>query len=355
MWTRTLSTTISTRPSAMGGLSHGGRAERPRPAATEDESGERAGDEAADVGEEGDAALRIARPERRRAVDELEDEPEAEHEQRRHLDELVEEAEEHQRQDPCPRIDHEVRPERGRNRPRRADQRHRRPGRDRNLGRGCGHAARQVKDEKQRPPHAVLDVVAEDPEIEHVPEQVEPAAVQEHARDHAEHRRGGDVPGPQRRGDVRRHDAVLGDEPVEPGLATAREHAELPRERHEAGDDEGERDDRCSPRRVRVPKRDHGAADAPADAPGFVDGRLEPAAPDGAGDPPGSGEAAARNAWWTVLAVTQTSVAGASFTPGMTYIPRTSSRPLGSPAMRYWARYLPSALSSATTRLFAAS
>ena len=33
-------------------------------------------------------------------------------------------------------------------------------------------------------PHRVLDVVAEDPEKEHVPEHVAPARVQEHAREH---------------------------------------------------------------------------------------------------------------------------------------------------------------------------
>ena len=33
-------------------------------------------------------------------------------------------------------------------------------------------------------PHGVLDVVAEDPEIEHVADQVHPAAVQEHGREH---------------------------------------------------------------------------------------------------------------------------------------------------------------------------
>ena len=44
-----------------------------------------------------------------------------------------------------------------------------------------GEAGREVEDEEADAAHHVLDVVAEDPEEEHVPEQVQPARVQEHA------------------------------------------------------------------------------------------------------------------------------------------------------------------------------
>ena len=47
-------------------------------------------------------------PERRQPVDELEHEPEPEHDDRRHVDQLVEEAEEDERGDPRPREEHEV-------------------------------------------------------------------------------------------------------------------------------------------------------------------------------------------------------------------------------------------------------
>src|SRR5688572_24806925 len=99
MCTRTLSTTISTSPSAMAGLSHGRRAQRPGPpAAADQQRHDKARDEAADVGEERDSTLAGARqPQRGDPVDQLEDEPEAEDEQGRHLDQLVEESEEHER------------------------------------------------------------------------------------------------------------------------------------------------------------------------------------------------------------------------------------------------------------------
>jgi len=42
-------------------------------------------------------------------------------------------------------------------------------------------AASEVKDHKARMPHHILDVVAEDPEIEHVADQMHPASVHEHA------------------------------------------------------------------------------------------------------------------------------------------------------------------------------
>ena len=52
----------------------------------------------------------------------------------------------------------------------------------------CAAAAQtppeQIKGEVAPVPHRVLDVVAEDPEKEHVPEQVAPARVHEHAGEH---------------------------------------------------------------------------------------------------------------------------------------------------------------------------
>src|SRR5215207_9490985 len=91
MWTRTLSTTISTSSGsnggsslAMPGLSHARRAGRPAgtPAArgrprADDDAARHAGHEAPDMGEEGDAALGAGQPERAEPVDQLEDEPEA--------------------------------------------------------------------------------------------------------------------------------------------------------------------------------------------------------------------------------------------------------------------------------------
>ena len=52
----------------------------------------------------------------------------------------------------------------------------------------------EVGAEVAEPPEPGLDVVAEDPQEQHVPEQVHPRAVEEHARERREERRvGGDV------------------------------------------------------------------------------------------------------------------------------------------------------------------
>src|SRR5262245_47141593 len=97
MWTRTLSMCISTRP-GMPRLSHriGGQAPQPSPGTDEphQEAHREPERKPADVGEERDAAVRGGRAEGRDAVQELEREPEAEHDDRRHLEQLVEEPEE---------------------------------------------------------------------------------------------------------------------------------------------------------------------------------------------------------------------------------------------------------------------
>ena len=56
--------------------------------------------------------------------------------------------------------------------------------------------------------------------------------------------------------------------------------------------------------------------------------------------------------WYTPSRDSQTSFAGAPSPPGTMYIPRRSDQPCAPPTRRYWARYVPSVLSSAMTRLF---
>src|SRR3954453_12300407 len=268
MWTRTLSTTISTSPSSMPGLSHGRRCRRSRwgggPAARadrHDQLGEqRAHDEPADVGEERDpTGLHDAQ--RGEPVDELQDEPEAEHEDGGNVDELIEEAEEHERRDPSPREEDEVGAERCCDRARRTDRRDGRARVDGDLREAGEDPAEQVEAEEAGPPETILDVVAEDPQVEHVAEQVEPATVQELAGDE---RRGllrqVVATGPGRRQVCRDHAPAL-DERLERGVAATREEAELPGEPDEAGDDQRQRDVRRPPRRIGVPQGDHGSPD----------------------------------------------------------------------------------------------
>ena len=192
---------------------------------------QRADHEPADVGEERHPAAGLDHAQRRQAVEQLEDEPEAEHDDRRDVDQLVEEAEEDQRRHPGPREEHEIRPERRRDRPGRADRRDRRGRVDGDLGEARERAAEQVEAEEPEPPEAILDVVAEDPQVEHVAQQVHPAAVQELAGDQ---RRGlvrqvvAAAPG---RGQVGRDDAPLGDERVERASRRRSPAARAPRRR----------------------------------------------------------------------------------------------------------------------------
>src|SRR6478752_2185246 len=179
MWTRTLSTTISTSPFrargsslAMAGLSHAEFVERPgwaRLAGGPDHPDDRrdpgSGHEPPDVLEQGDSAVRGRDAERRKAVDQLEDEPHPQHDQGRHLEQLVEEAEIDQRQDAGPWVEDQVGAEDGGDRPGGADDRDGRRGVDPDLGDRRHRPAEQVEQQEADPAEAVLDVVAEDPEI----------------------------------------------------------------------------------------------------------------------------------------------------------------------------------------------
>ena len=102
-------------------------------------------------------------------------------------------------------------------------------------------AAEQVEHDEAAVADAVLDVVAEDPQVPHVADDVRPAAVQEHRR----HER--------RQMKVRRHDAVPDDEQLE--VARLERQLEHPRERVQ--DDDGDGDERERSRRDDVAKRDH--------------------------------------------------------------------------------------------------
>ena len=189
MWTRTLSTTISTSSSpAMAGLSHAGRGGRPPGRRAPGRPG---GGRPSAPATKPPMWAKIAtppecldQPERGEPVDDLEDEPEAEHEDRRDVDELVEEAEEDQRRDARPRVEHHVGAERRRDRartPRSSGSSRsgpsrpgRAPRRRRRRGRTAGTGPRPMRSST---------LFAEDPQVEHVAQEVQPAAVQELARD----------------------------------------------------------------------------------------------------------------------------------------------------------------------------
>ena len=56
------------------------------------------------------------------------------------------------------------------------------------MGQRGKNAAEDIEDDETAMAHHVLDVVAEDPEVQHVPDQVHPASVEEHAGEET-HRR----------------------------------------------------------------------------------------------------------------------------------------------------------------------
>ena len=123
-----------------------------------------------------------------RGVHPLQDEPGTEHQPGRdaHRDE---EQERHQRPHLRPRVEHEVGAEHTGDRAGRPDERlNRGPVREREpVSRDI--AAEHVEKQVGEPAEAVLDVVAEDDEEQHVPEQVQPARVQEHGEQHRQRRR----------------------------------------------------------------------------------------------------------------------------------------------------------------------
>src|SRR5438094_7802328 len=59
------------------------------------------------------------------------------------------------------------------------------PKRDERLQRRGGEPGGEVPEQEPDPAERILDVVAEDPEEEHVAEDVEPACVHEHRRERA--------------------------------------------------------------------------------------------------------------------------------------------------------------------------
>src|SRR5206468_1951635 len=228
MWTRTLSTTISTSPFrascsslAMAGLSHAELVDRsdgarrtPAVEPADEQPDDHAEDEPADVFEQGDASAGMAGP--------------------------------------------------------------------------GGETAEQVEGDEAGPPEPILDVVAEDPQVEHVADQVDPAAVQEHARDDRDElvRQAIQVARREGRREVTRDERPVVEQALEGRVAHGRLRSELVAEGDHAEDDQPDRHDRKSPRRVGVAEGDHVPGDAFADGFGEPGGR-EPGTPeaDGAGDP----------------------------------------------------------------------
>src|SRR6476660_9210318 len=105
--------------------------------------------------------------------DELKDEPDGEQDQRRYLHQRDEEDDEDQGEDPRPGEEQRVRAQDTGDRPARAYRRGGRRGVDQRLRVHGDQAGEDVEEGEPKAPESVLDVVAEDPEEEHVPGDVQ--------------------------------------------------------------------------------------------------------------------------------------------------------------------------------------
>ncbi len=113
---------------------------------------------------------------------ELHPNPQPEHQEGGHGDN----EEEDDDVDPVARKEYEVGPEHAGDGPGRAKVGHEPAGIGRDLRDRRREAAAEVEQQKRAGPEAVLDVVAEDPEVEQVAAEVPEAAVHEHRREHRE-------------------------------------------------------------------------------------------------------------------------------------------------------------------------
>ena len=152
--------------------------QRPSLARGEDPHEQQPGDEAADVRKEGHIRLST---EAGVSLDELQSKPDAEHDPRRHVEDRKEEEDRDDREHTGARKEHDVGAEHAGDGAAGADGRRRGVDVDGDLQCGRRQSADQVEDEEPEAAHGVLDVVAEDPEEQHVEDDVQPAAVHEHA------------------------------------------------------------------------------------------------------------------------------------------------------------------------------
>jgi hypothetical protein len=159
------------------------------------------------------------------AAEQLQDKPESQNETCRNIDQSDEPTEKQQSQHPGARVKQNI----GAKYPRNGTA----GTYGRNGGRYIGQymadrsqeSREQIEDEVAKVSHRLFDVVAEDPQEPHVPNQVHPAAMEEHAREEAQRRRNHGNCGRQR---LRTHDhGRNGSELVDKQLPAASSQREL--------------------------------------------------------------------------------------------------------------------------------
>ena len=163
-------------------------------------------------------------------------------------------------------IEHEIRAHHAADRARRANHGNLRVRLDPHLRERRRDAAREIEDQETRPRHRILDVVPEQPEEPHVPDQVHPAAMKEHRREDVEVLRpridhaGQAVTHLERRAGAEKARELTGNQAAVADRRGEREFAAralIEHPRHRTDRDDRERHDRRTLRLVLVVVRDH--------------------------------------------------------------------------------------------------
>jgi hypothetical protein len=209
--------------------------------------------EAADMREEGDAAFARGR---QHAANDLHQEPDAERDKRRHMHDRDEHAEENQRAHGGVRMQQHIGAEHTGDGAARAHHGNGRARVDRALHHGRSDPAQEIEDEVARVAHGVLDIVAEDPEEQHVHPEMHEAAMHEHRGEHG---------GPARYDRERRNHLAVTEQPCgyhpelhDRRLAAIVAKRKLPKKDENAGPDQRPGDDRLDLARIVVGDRKHG-------------------------------------------------------------------------------------------------
>ena len=117
------------------------------------------------------------------AAQHLHDEPEAQHQSGRHVHHARVDAERDHHQDLRAGEEQQIGAEHAGDRAACADHGHRRGGIGDGMAEHGEDAAQHIEDGKSDMPHRIFNIVAEDPQVQHVADQMHPASVQKHARD----------------------------------------------------------------------------------------------------------------------------------------------------------------------------
>ena len=165
--------------------------------------------------------------------------PEDEEEHGRNFNDLQKNENRYQRENPGKRVGHHIRAQNARDRPARSDAGHRGLRIQQRVDNSRAQTAEQVKYEVREMTQPVFNVVSENPEVPHITDQMEPAAMQEYRSEKRQRDNGkgnmGVRPGEYRR----RNNSIMHDESFE----AAASKRQLVKKDADIGYDDRDRDD----------------------------------------------------------------------------------------------------------------